>query len=152
MQNKIKEILKPLYGLSVCRKMVVGNNKYLAIGFGKKIYHHNAKLVTKYYGEWEINSYYGNWRILRGGTIILGNKDVYPAEETNKLLKKIDFGKFISIRNNGKYSVEISFDNDIVVQFLFTTSDDDEFLTIFCPENKYIFFTSDGKWKMRIKN
>lgn len=144
-----KEVLKkldPLFGQKVC-KTRVWRYKSLMIGFGKKMYHNDPTLIDSFNGEWELGTHYSSWRILKKKKILIGSNDSTDIKKLNKKVKKIKFGKIISIRPLTKIDTRVEFDNNICVDFLSTFGDSSEdVFFIFCPDNIYIGLKSNGDW------
>ena len=145
-KNILEDILPLLIGKKCCR-VRVGASKSLSMGFGEKIYHNNNKLEDAYYGEWEIGTYYCAWRVIKGDKIMCGASDPTESiEELNRDINRIKFGSIVSIAKLTSFDVRVEFDNEIVVDFLPTISDQDELFHIFCPDNLYIELSFEGKW------
>ena len=120
----------------------------LSLGFGNQV-HRKTKLIDKFYGEWEIGTYLVAWRVIQGGRVVCGSQDAADSiEELNLALRRIEFGRFASLRQLTELDVRVEFDNDVAVDFLATISDEDECFHIFCPENIYIEFSLRGAWKI----
>jgi hypothetical protein len=146
MDRKIKALIKPMLGKICCKKRV-WSFKSLTLGFGKKIYH-GKKLVDDFNGEWEITTYCYAWRVIKNGKILCGSSDaVDHVNELTAVLKRIKFGRLVSLEQFTNFDVRLGFDTGIVVDFLATVSDADEGLDIFCPEHKAIEFTVGSGWK-----
>ena len=100
------------------------------------------------YKEWEIGTYYSAWRVVREGIVLCGSQDVVDSiDELNLSLGRIGLGRFMSLRQFSDLDVRIEFDSGVAVDFLATTSDDDECLHIFCPGERCIEFSVRGGWK-----
>jgi hypothetical protein len=81
--------------------------------------------------------------------VVCGSQDAADSiEELNLALRRIEFGRFASLRQLTELDVRVEFDNDVAVDFLATISDEDECFHIFCPENIYIEFSLRGAWKI----
>lgn len=152
MNKEILNIISSVYGKKCCR-VAVGNYKSLSFGFGERIFHNNHCLKDKFYGEWEIGTYYGSWRVLKNNKIILGS---YLSEDDidflNKKINEIEFGEVVAITNLSELDVRVVFSNGVMVDFIPTFSDEDEVFHMFCPENIYVEFTSEGLWKIGKSN
>jgi len=146
MDRKIKAFIKPMLG-KVCCKKRVWSFKSLKLGFGKKVYH-GKKLIDDFYGEWEITTYCYAWRVIKNGKILCGSSDaVDHVNELTAVLKRIKFGRIISLEQLSNFDVQVGFDTGVVVDFLATVSDEDEGIVIFSPERKAIKFTVGSGWK-----
>jgi len=149
MDRKAKALIKPMLG-KVCCKKRVWSFKSLTLGFGKKVRHgHGEKLVDVFYGEWEIRTYSYAWRVIKNGKIVCGSGDaVDHVNELTAVLKRIKFGRIISLEHLTNLDVRVAFDTGIAVDFLAAVSDVDEGLYIFCPENTMVTFTIGSGWKI----
>ena len=149
MDKDILNTIKPIFGKNCCR-VKVGASKSLSMGFGEKFYHNNPKLNDDFYGEWEIGTYYCAWRALKGDKILCGVSDpIESIEELNKSINEIKFGALVSIKQLTNIDVRLEFDSGIVVDFLSTISDEDEYFHIFCPNDVCIELTTGGKWTIK---
>ena len=147
MRTNILEEFQPLLIGKECCRVSVGAFKSLSMGFGKRVYHHNDKLVDTYFGEWEIGTFYCSWRVIKNNKILCGASDsVDSIDDLNRSINCIQFGSIISISIFSGIDVRIEFDNGVFVDFLATISDEDEYFHIFCPDNVYIELSSEGKW------
>lgn len=144
----IQDLLKPMFGKPCCRKQV-GSMKSLSIGFGNKIQHGNPKLKDDYYGEWELGTYNSAWRVMDKRRILCGIHDpVDSIEELNGALNRIELGSITSLEHYRNLDVRVELDNNIIIDFLAATSDDDELFHIFCPGDKYVEFTVERGWTL----
>jgi hypothetical protein len=151
MDSKLKALTKPLLGKLCCKKRV-WSFKSLTLGFGKKVYH-GKKLVDDFYGEWEIRTYCYAWRVIKNGQILCGSSDaVDRVDELTAVLKRIKFGRIISLDQLTNFDVRIGFDTGVAVDFLATVSDKDEGITIFCPNNRCVEFTTGSGWEIGPSN
>jgi hypothetical protein len=151
MDRKVKASIEPMIGKLCCNKRV-WTFKSLALGFGKKIYH-GKKLVDDFYGEWEIRTYCYAWRVIKDGRIVCGSSDaVDHVNELTAILKRVKFGRIISLEQLTGFDVRVGFDTGIMVDFLGTVRDEDEGISIFCPEHKTIEFRAGSGWKIISSN
>lgn len=148
MNKEILEQIRPLIGKQCCRA-AIGEFKSLSLGFGEKIYHRNPKLRDTYYGEWEIGTYQCAWRVMEKNKILLGKNDTQQENVLDNKLKRIRFGRIASINQITDLDIRLSFDNEMIVDFFATISDDDEYFHIFCPDNMWIGLLPGGKWIIR---
>ena len=117
------------------------------MGFGEKICHDNPKLVDTFYGEWEIGTYYCAWRVIQNQRVLVGSSDVVDSlDELDDALKRVDFGCIRSLAQQGSFDVRAEFDSGLAVEFLTTTSDEDESFHIFGPQSLHIAFSIGGGW------
>ena len=151
MNKEIQDAISLLYG-KMCNRVAVGNSKSLSFGFGEKIFHNNARLKDTFYCEWEVGTYYSSWRIIKNNQIILGSNDSNDINLLSKKIHEIAFTEIISITNFSDHDVRVTFNNDIIVDFLPVFTDEDEVFHVFCPEKNYIEFTSQGLWKIGKSN
>lgn len=148
----ILAIIRPALGKKCCR-VRVGAYKSLSLGFGGKKYHNNQKIDDDFYGEWEMGTYYCAWRVCKNNRILCGVSD--PEETINDLnarVQKIDFGSLYSVTQLSEMDIRVETDSGVVVDFLATISDDDEYFHIFCPDNVYIELSKGGKWTIGKSN
>ena len=147
MNEAFHQSLKSLIGRPCCR-MQARTAGGLSIGFGKKIFHGNPRVITEFYGEWEIGSYYGSWRYIQNGRILCASEDIFvDVHQMNQRINEIELGDFSSLRQIGNFDFRVESSSGIWVDFLATISDGDEIFHVFCPENVYWEFTADGGWK-----
>jgi hypothetical protein len=89
------------------------------------------------------------WRVIKNGKILCGSGDaVDHVNELTAILKRVKFGCITSLEQFTDLDVRVRFDTGISVDFLATVSDEDEGITIFCPDNKCIQFTIGNGWKI----
>jgi hypothetical protein len=120
----------------------------LSLGFGTEA-RSTVKINEKVYREWEIGTYCGAWRVLREGVVLCGSQDAVDSiADLNLALGRVNFGRFISLQQFTDLDIRVEFDNGVAVDFLATTSDDDESFHMFCPENRFIKFSVQGGWKV----
>jgi hypothetical protein len=147
VDKDIENIISSIYGKKKCR-VKVGNSRNLSLGFGEKIFHNNPRLNDKYYGEWEIGTYYGCWRIIKDNKILLGSSDTNAdIKFLNGRINEIQFREISSIDNFSFFDVRVTFNDGMIIEFIPLYSDEDEFFHIFCPNNIYVEFNSEGLWK-----
>ena len=119
----------------------------LSLGFGEEV-RSTIRLNEKVYREWEIGTYRSAWRVVRGGIVLCGSQDaVGSIDELNLALSRVDFGRLVSLQQFAGLDVRIEFDSGIAVDFLATTSDEDEIFHIFCPGERFVEFSVRGGWK-----
>jgi hypothetical protein len=148
VDNNIQDIIISIYRKKCCR-VRIGASKSLSLGFGKMQFHDNPNLNDKYYGEWEIGTYSGSWRVVKNEKILLGSNDSKDdIIFLNKKISEIKFEEIVSISNLTTLDVRVEFNDGMIIDFISTISDEDEFFHIFCPNNVYIEFNSKGIWKV----
>jgi hypothetical protein len=146
INTQIEKLIEPMMGNRCCRQRV-WRPRSLSLGFGEKVYHGNPKLVDDFYGEWEIGTYYCAWRVIKDNRILCGSSDAVDSlDELDAALKRIDFGCIRSLTQPTQFDVRVLFDTGIAVEFLATTSDDDESFHIFCPQNISVEFSIQEGW------
>ena len=146
MNSDVMGLVEQIVG-KPCSRKEVGRRRSLSLGFGSEI-RSAIKLNEKVYREWEIGTYRSAWRVVRGGIVLCGSQDVVDSiDELNLALGRIDLGRFVSLRQLADLDVRIEFDSDTAVDFLATTSDEDECFHIFCPGQRFIEFSVRGGWK-----
>lgn len=153
----IREFVGPMLGLECCRQRI-WKPKSLWFGFGEKLYHSNKDLIDAYYGEWEIGTYYGEWRILQNNQLLCASGDsTITVDELGEILKQINFGRIVSLKQTTNFSVRTEFDSGIVVDFLSPPDEDDECFGIlngsahvaveFSKANGWSIGRSDQPWR-----
>jgi len=149
MNDTVKMAVASLYGKSWCNA-VVGNFKSLSLTFCKTVNTgpENAEIVR----EWKISTYYCSWRIIRNNMIILGSNDSNDLNLLNQELSKIIFKEVIFITNYTAHDVNVLFEDGTSINFINTISDNDETFHMFCPDNIYIKFNSQGAWEIGPSN
>lgn len=146
MVAQLEAYLVTLIGQPCCRKRI-GRGKSLSLGFGKKVFHGNAKLVDEYYGEWELGSYYPGWRIVQGGKILCASQDsVDSLQELQIRLDKLALGSFISLSQTTEFDARIDLEGGFHVDFLGAISDDDKTFQIFGPAALFVGFSPLQGW------
>jgi len=115
------------------------------MGFGLKVPHLNKKARDNYYGEWEIGSYNSAWRVIRNGQILCASNDpVDSIEELDLAFNRVEFGCLVSLKLLTDMDVRLTFDQEIIVDFLSSTSDEDESFHVFCPQAYLAFVVGKG--------
>jgi hypothetical protein len=79
--------------------------------------------------------------------VVCGHRDLGDNSELDVALDAINLGRFSGLRHLNELDVRIELDNGIVVDFLSAFSDDDESLTIFCPEERVVQFSPMHGWE-----
>jgi hypothetical protein len=151
--NTIPKMIDPMFGQSCCRKRV-SEWKRISLGFGQEVYHNKPKMVDSFYGEWEIGSYFSAWRIVQNEKIICGSNDaVESIEELDIAVKRIDFGRILSLKmSSSGIDIRAEFDTGVALEFLSTRSGDDESFQMFLPENICVTFGVSSGWLMGKSN
>jgi hypothetical protein len=146
MNSDVRGLIEQIVG-KPCTLKEVGRMRSLSLGFGSEV-RSAIKLNEKVCREWEIVTYYSAWRVVREGIVLCGSQDVVDLiDELNLALGRIDLGRFMSLRQFTDLDVRIEFDSGVAVDFLATTSDDDECFHIRCPGKRLIKFSVRGGWK-----
>ena len=146
MNNEVMGLIDQVIG-KPCTRKEVGRMRSLSLGFGAEV-RSAIQLNEAVYREWEIGTYSSAWRIIRDGVVLCGSQDaVGSVEERNVALARIELGKFASLRQPTLLDVSVEFDNGFSVDFLATTSDEDEIFHMFCPGALYLEFSVRGGWK-----
>ena len=137
-------MLKSIVG-QPCTRREVGRGKSLSLGFGE-IASDASRRNGKDYRKWEIGTYDGVWRVARGSVVLLSAQRSNDLGELNQELGAIELGAFMGLRQLSELDVRLELDNGVAVDFLGTSTDDDEYLHVFCPEKAYIEFSPKG-WR-----
>ena len=147
MNSDVERLVEQIVG-KPCSRKEVGQMRSLSLGFGSEV-RSAIKLNEKVYREWEIGTYRSAWRVVRGGIVLCGSQDVVDAiDELNLALEGIELGRFVSLGQSSNLDVRTEFDSGVTVDFLATTSDEDECFHIFCPGKRFIEFSVRGGWKV----
>ena len=142
--SRVERMIAGLVG-EPCMRKEVGEYKSLSLGFGPEEVP-NKVPAARIYRTWELRTYRSSWRIVRGGFVICGHRDLGDNAEFNITLGSIDLGKFASLRQLNDLDIRIELDNGVKVDFLSTFSDDDELISIFCPGNSIIEYSVRHGW------
>ena len=146
MDSNVTGLIEQIVG-KPCSRKEVGRMRSLSLGFGDEV-RSTVKVNKKVYREWEIGTYYSAWRVVRDGIVLCGSQDpVDSSDELDIALGRIALGRFMSLRQSTDLDVRVEFDSGVAVDFLATTSDDDECLHIFCPLERVITFSVRGGWQ-----
>ena len=146
MNRDVAVLVEQIIGKS-CTRKEVGRMRSLSLGFGAEV-RSTIKLNEKIYREWEVGTYRCAWRVVREGIVLCGSQDVVDSiEELNLALDRIEFGRFMSLRQFSDLDVRVEFDSGVAVDFLATISDEDECFHIFCPPKRFIQFSVRNGWK-----
>src|SRR5215217_7845090 len=87
--------------------------------FRDKVFHHNAKLRDRYYGEWEIGTYHSAWRVIRDRNILCASNNIVDSfGELDRALQVIDFGRITALEHPNGFDVHAQFDTGISLHFL----------------------------------
>jgi len=144
MNSDVRELVKQIIG-KPCSRREVGRMRSLSLGFGNE--GRVSKISKTVYKEWRSNILQCLESCSRG-IVLCGSQDVVDSiDELNLSLGRIGLGRFMSLRQFSDLDVRIEFDSGVAVDFLATTSDDDECLHIFCPGERCIEFSVRGGWK-----
>ena len=147
MESTLEEIACSMAGMT-CLQKEVGRMKSLSLGFGQLLPSTSQSNIAQH-REWEIGTYRSAWRVVQGKNVLCGSQDVVDSiEELSLALQKIDLGRFLRFGPIGHFDVRIDFENDIAVDFLAASSDDDELFHIFCSDRRYLEFSIRGGWRI----
>jgi hypothetical protein len=125
VNNKLKELIRPMFGKPCCKKRV-WRHRSLCLGFEEKFFH-EKKLIDDFYAEWEIRTYYCAWRVIKDKKILCASSDAVDSiDELDAALKQIEFGCIESLDQFSDLDIRVKFDTGIIVEFLATISDEDE--------------------------
>jgi hypothetical protein len=145
MNSDVTGLVEQMIG-KLCSRKEVGRTRSLSLGFGAEV-RSPLNLSGKIHREWEIVTYYSAWRVVRDGIVLCGSQDVVDSiDELNLALGRVDLGRFMALRQFTDLDVRIEFDNGVAVDFLATTSDDDESFHIRCPGKRLVKFSVRGGW------
>ena len=79
--------------------------------------------------------------------MLCGSQDAADANKLNTVLRGIELGRFVALRQPTLLDIRVELDNDVEVDFFVATSDDDECFHIFCPDNLHVEFSMRRGWK-----
>ncbi len=152
MNALVEDAIRSMLNKRCCRQRV-WRPRSLSLGFGEKVYHGNSNLVDAFYGEWEIGTFYCAWRVIYDQKILCGSSDAVDSlDELDAALKQIDFGCIQSLTQPTRFDVRAEFDTGIAVEFLASTSDDDECFHVFGPQSLHVEFSVLEGWKIGKSN
>ncbi len=150
MNTDVLATLAPMIGISCTRKQV-GRLRSLSVGFGEIELRDTLKAGVPY-RKWELGSYCCPWRIVRCGQILCGSQDSDSLDKLNLSINQINFGRFVSLKQLTAFDVSVVLDNDLAIEFLCTSSRDDECFHIFCPGDNHIEYSVTQGWKIGKSN
>lgn len=146
MDDSIDSLLNGMIGKRLCR-IDAASNLSLSFGFGERVYHGKKYLKTEYYGEWELGTYRACWRVTNRGNLICGVRDNdISSDALNKTLLKLLSETFLSLKQVSPLDLCVELSNGYAIEFLATSSDDDELFHIFGPEKLFIRFSLASGW------
>ena len=152
MSAKIFAGLEGLVGKPACRQRV-GRGRSLSIGFGERVPHQKKSLPDSFYGEWELGTYTAAWRILQFGAVICGSADVVDSiEELDRKLQGIKIGAILTMDLLSSHDVRFCLDNAMTIDFMCASSEEDETVHLFGPNNLYLEFIAPDNWKLGASN
>lgn len=118
------------------------------MGFGKRIPHGNDRIASSYYGEWELGTYYSAWRFVMKGQILCGSQDDSDARVLDAAVSRIPLGSLSALRQASELDVRLEFADGLRVDFLATTSGEDECFQISCPDKRLVQFSFARGWEI----
>lgn len=137
-----------LIGKRCCRQRV-GRWRSLSVGFGEKVPHSKKTKADTFYGEWELGSYSSAWRIVREGRVICGSSDVVNStEELDDMLQAIALGCVVDVLSPSPLDIRVQLESEVFIDFLCTSSDNDEMFHIFGPESLYLEYRWPNGWAL----
>ncbi|WP_076350452.1 hypothetical protein [Paludisphaera borealis] len=146
MNAAVREHIAQVVG-QICCHQHISKDRSLSLGFGDVVRHTSA-IADADHGKWEVGTYYSSWRILRGKQIVCGSQDTVDSiDALREAMNSVKWGSCTSIRQLTDFDVRVEFDNDVVVDFLATISDEDEVFHLFCPNKIVVAFSITDGWR-----
>ena len=128
-----------------CSLRRVWRTRRLSIGFGPL--REGVPGVTR--PLWELGSYYSAWRFVRDGRVLAGSQDVVDAiADLDTKVNAIEVGAVLDIEQLPPFDIRLHFDGRLILDFLNTTSEDDDIFHIFGPEHVYAGFSPLTGWTL----
>lgn len=144
--KNVSRDLAEMIGKKCCRQRV-GEWHSLSLGFGQKVYH-SKKTVDSFYGEWEVGTYSSAWRIIRSGEVLCGSKDnVNSLTELDNNLQDVLLGVIQSIELLSRFDIRINLDNEVNIDFMQISVEEDEIIHFFGPNNLFVEYRVSTGWK-----
>jgi hypothetical protein len=148
--DEVMTRVAPIFKKQKCR-VQVGLLKSLSLGFGEKLYNDKLPTRDKYYGEWEIGTWNCSaWRVLVGNSVQCGSNDTSDLEALDAAVASVEFGFITGFECLSKHDVRVSFSNNIFVDFLQATQDqdpdEDDVFHIFGPDHLYVQYIPANGW------
>jgi hypothetical protein len=151
MNSDVIRLVEQIVG-KPCSRTEVGRMRSLSLGFGAEV-RSTIKTNEKIYREWEIGTHRSAWRVVRGGIVLCGSQDAVDSiDDLNVALGRVELGRFVSLRQFADLDVRVEFDSGVTVEFLATTSDEDERFHVFCPGERFIKFSVRHGWKVGLSD
>jgi hypothetical protein len=146
MDSHVRRAFEGILGKPCCSQRV-GRGRSLSIGFGARVQNTRPGATDPQYCEWEVGTYSSAWRLVRGDQVLCGSMDVVDSiEELSEYLQGVQLGNVTSIEALSPLEIRISLDNDVVVDFICVSNDDDEMFHIFGPEALYVEYKCLEGW------
>ena len=130
-----------------CSAKEVGEYKSLMIGFGGEVSRPTARNPLAVRHEWEIGTYTAAWRIVNDQEVLCGSMD--PVNENTELdqkLQDLQLGFVVKIEMTSRFDIRIVLSGNSYVEFICASSDDDEMLHIFGPDNFFAKYSVVDGW------
>lgn len=148
----IKGAVATLIGKRCCRQRV-GRGRSLSVGFGEKVPHSKPRTADPFYGEWELGTYSSAWRVIHKGRVVCGSSDVVDSiDELDERLQTIKLGVILVIEALSHFDIRVKLDDDVCIDFICASSEDDEMFHIFGPESLYVEYVCRDGWKVGRSN
>lgn len=143
----IQSTFAALIGKRCCRQRV-GRGRSLSVGFGEKVPHSKPKTADPFYGEWELGTYSSAWRVIQEGRVVCGSSDVVDSiDELDERLQAIKLGAVLAIEALSQFDIRVKLDDEVCIDFICASAEDDEMFHIFGPESLYVEYTCSEGWK-----
>lgn len=130
-----------------CSAKAVGEYKSLMIGFGDEVSRPTARNALAVRSEWEIGTYTAAWRIVHGNEVLCGSMDpVDGNDELDLKVQGLQLGAALKIEMTSRFDIRVVLSEQSYVEFICASSDDDEILHIFGPDNFFAKYSVADGW------
>jgi hypothetical protein len=130
-----------------CSFKAVGEYKSLTIGFGDEVSRPTARNPLAVRSEWEIGTYTAAWRIVHGNEVLCGSMDpVDGNDELDLKVQGLQLGAALRIEMVSQFDIRVVLSEQSYVEFICVSSDDDEILHIFGPDNFFSKYSIADGW------
>lgn len=130
-----------------------GEYRSLTLGFGEKIPNLRAGAIHSFKAEWEVGTYSSAWRIIQNEEILCGSMNpVESNAELEQQVESVHIGTVISIEMLSKFDIRIVLNNNMFIDFMCASVDDENALHIFGPNHLFIAYKWTDGWRIGKSN
>lgn len=130
-----------------CSAKVVGEYKSLMIGFGDEVSRPTTRNPLAVRSEWEIATYTAAWRFVHDNEVLCGSMDpVDGNDELDLKVQGLQFGYAVKIEMISRFDIRVVLSGQSYLEFICASSDDDEILHIFGPDNFFAKYSLADGW------